>query len=313
MKKYLTKELSNTFLLSLFYYEKEPEKFIKKLYAISNNVENNYEIFEIKKKNGGKRTIYAPKRNLKKIQKEILKNILNKMPVSSAACAYVPKKNIKDNAKIHQNKKIIVKLDIKDFFGSITFGEVLRKVFSYDYYPDSIAVLLTKLCTFYDFVPQGAPTSSYISNIVLKDFDEEVKTYCKKLNIDYTRYSDDLTFSGDFNIRGLISYIRTLLLKRGYLLNEQKIEVHHKNSRQLVTGVVVNECLQVEKSYRKRIRQEMYYIKKFGLLNHMKRINIENKEKYLASLKGRINHCLNINKDDKELQRYLKVIKSIKE
>lgn len=312
MKKYLDKDTTNEFLLSLHLCEGSTnEKTIKKLYAISNNIENNYHIFKIKKKNGKNRKIYAPKHNLKMIQRRILKNILEKMKVSNYACAYLPKKSLKDNAKVHVNKKIILKLDIKNFFESISFSEVLKKCFPYEYFPNATAVLLTKLCTYYDYVPQGAPTSAYISNIVMRDFDEVIGAFCEKRNISYTRYSDDLTFSGDFDYKSVIALVKIELLKRGYLLNKDKIVVISKKSSQKVTGIVVNEKMQVEKKYRKRIRQEMYYIKKYGLISHIETLKIKDKEQYIMQLKGKINFCLQINNKDKEMQKYLKELKDI--
>lgn len=312
MKKYLDKDTTNEFLLSLHLCEgASDDKIIKKLYAISNNIENNYNIFNIKKKNGKNRKIYAPKYNLKKIQRRILKNILEKKEVSKYACAYLPKKDLKENACEHINKKIVLKLDIKDFFGSITFSEVLKKCFPYEYFPNATAVLLTKLCTYYDYVPQGAPTSAYISNIVMQDFDEVIGDFCKKQNISYTRYSDDLTFSGDFDYKRVIAFVKKELLARGYLLNKDKIVVISKKSCQKVTGIVVNEKMQVEKRYRKKIRQEMYYIKKYGLSSHLETLKMENKELYIMRLKGRINFCLQINKKDKEMKKYLEELKSI--
>lgn len=305
IKKYLTKDLSNEFLLSLNLCDGiDNNKIIKKLYAISNNVENNYVVFEIKKSSGKTRKIYAPKYNLKLIQKRILKNILEKIPVSNYAKGYVPSLSLTDNAYPHQKKKIILKLDIKDFFTSITFSEVLKYCFPYEYFPDSVAVLLTKLCTYYDYVPQGAPTSAYISNLVLKDFDEEIGNFCTLRNIAYTRYSDDLTFSGDFSVKEVISFVKNKLQKRGYLLNKEKIKVITRKNRQSVTGIVVNEKLQANKEYRKSIRKEMYYINKFGLNSHLERKNISDKEKYLMSLKGKINYCLQINPLDKEMKDY---------
>ncbi len=312
MKKYLTKSMINSFLLSLHLCEEKTDELtIKKLYAISNNIENNYQVFSIEKKNKKMRKIYAPNYNLKNIQKNILHNILEQMPISPYAKAYIPGAHLKENALPHCSKRIILKLDIKDFFSSITFGEVLRNCFSYDYFPNSIAVLLTKLCTYYDYLPQGAPTSAYISNLVLKEFDEEVGKYCDSKNISYTRYSDDLTFSGDFCIREIKNYVKKEILKRGYLLNNEKTKVITCKNRQQVTGLVVNKKIQTNKTYRHKIRQEMYYIKKYSLKSHLERLGIEDEKKYLLSLKGRINYCLQINKLDQEMNKYIKDLESL--
>ena len=170
MWKYIDKEKSKEFLLSLGLINdkiSDKEKLIK-LYSISNKIEDNYKIFNIKKRNGKLRTIYEPNYSLKEIQKNILKNILNNKSISNYAKAYHKGINLIDNAKEHVNKKIILKLDIKDFFESIEFIDVYNNCFQIEYFPKEIGVLLTHLCTYENHLPQGAPTSSYISNLVLK-------------------------------------------------------------------------------------------------------------------------------------------------
>ena len=102
-------------------------------------------------------------------------------------------------------------------------------------------MLLTYLCTYYNVLPQGAPTSAYISNLVMKAFDEELGGWCKENNISYTRYSDDMTFSGNFNPSVVIIRVRKMLRSLGLKLNDKKIAVIGKNKQQLVTGIVVNE------------------------------------------------------------------------
>ncbi len=102
-------------------------------------------------------------------------------------------------------------------------------------------MLLTYLCTYKDFLPQGAPTSSYISNLVMKDFDETLGAYCEENKISYTRYADDMTFSGNFNPKEIIIKVRKMLAPLGLELNKDKIHVIKKSRSQNVTGIVVNE------------------------------------------------------------------------
>lgn len=169
MWKYITKEQCNEFLLSLHLINyKNQKQYLNTLYTISNNIENNYKIFKIKKHNGKSRTIYAPRKNLKHIQKQILKNILNNKEISKYATAYHKNISLKDNAKVHINKKRILKLDIKDFFENIKFSDIHRTCFQIEYFPQSIGTLLTYLCTYNNHLVQGSPTSAYISNLVMK-------------------------------------------------------------------------------------------------------------------------------------------------
>ena len=271
MWKYIGTKECNEFLLSLNLINcKDEKKYIKTIYSISNNIEKNYKIYEIKKRNGKYRTIYEPNLILKQIQKQILNNILNNKSISKYAKAYHKGIQLKDNAIPHINKEMILKLDIKDFFENISFLNIYNSCFPIEYFPKSVGMILT-----YDnHLTQGSPTSAYISNLVMKEFDEELGNWCNLRNISYTRYSDDMTFSGAFNPSELITKVRKMLYKLDLELNNDKIHIVYKSSSQNVTGIVVNEKMQVNVKYRNKIRQEIYYIKKFGLSSHLKNVTL---------------------------------------
>lgn len=314
MWKYMDKKKCNEFLLSLNLIDDKNLTDIEKLnkiYSISNNINNNYKIHKIKKRNGKIRIIYEPNYVLKNIQRKILNNILNNKKISKYAKAYHKDINLIDNALPHLNKEYILKLDIENFFDNINFLDIYNSCFPIEYFPKSIGMLLTYLCCYNDYLPQGAPTSSYISNLVMKDFDEEIGKFCEKNNISYTRYSDDMTFSCDTNPKFIIKKVRKLLSNLGLEINYNKIHIINNSNRQSVTGIVVNEKIQTPNNYRKKIRQEMYYIKKYGVDSHLKFLNCNNKEKYLSSLYGKINYVLQINKNDKEFIEYRKYIKDL--
>ena len=311
MWKYIDKNMINEFLLSLFSFEeKDCKKNLKLLYSISNDKEKNYRVFKIKKRNGKTRTIYEPNYMLKQLQRQILENILNNKEITKYATAYKKGINLSCNAKVHLNKKIILKLDIKDFFNNIKFPLIYDVCFPIEYFPKQVGFILTHLCTYEDFLPQGAPTSSYISNLVMKEFDYQIGSFCEEQNISYTRYCDDMTFSGDFDYKKIIKLVRKKLYRLGLELNNEKIKVITNSNKQLVTGIVVNKKLQTSKDYRKKIRQEIYYIKKYGIDNHLKKINITSKDKYLKSLYGKILYVLQINKNDNEFIQYKKYLKN---
>ena len=314
MWKYIGTKECNDFLLSLNLFNcNDEKKYIKILYSISNNIEKNYKIYKIRKRNGKYRTIYEPNSLLKHIQKQILLNILNNKSISKYAKAYHKGISLKDNAIPHINKNIILKLDIKDFFENISFVDIYNSCFPIEYFPKSVGMLLTYLCTYDEHLTQGSPTSAYISNLVMKDFDEVLGAWCEDKNISYTRYSDDMTFSGNFNPKKKKKKVRKMLYKLGLQLNNNKIHVVSKSSNQNVTGIVVNEKVQVSSKYRKEIRQEIYYIKKFGLESHLKYNEVEiNKEKYLNILYGKIIYVLQINEDDNEFKKYKTYIFKLK-
>lgn len=311
----LTLHQCNEFLLSLNLIKKQisDKQKIRTIYSLSNRIENNYHIYKIKKHNGTYRTIYSPKPLLKSIQKKILTNILNNKEISSYAKAYHKGICLKDNAYPHLNKKIILKLDIVDFFENISYYDIYNSCFPIEYFPKSVGHLLTYLCTYESRLPQGAPTSSYISNLVMKEFDEELGDWCQDNNITYTRYSDDMTFSGDFNPSEIIKKVRKMLYRLNLKINNKKINIISNSKQQNVTGIIVNKKLQTSSKYRKKIRQEIYYIKKYNLDNHLNYLNYkETKTKYLNSLHGKILHILNIDPNNNEFKEYLKYIKELK-
>ena len=314
MWKYLDEDECMKFLLSLNLLNcKDDKKYIKILYSVSNNINDNYKIYKIKKRNGKYRTIYEPKPLLKHIQRNILNNVLNNESISKYAKAYHKGLSLKDNAIPHINKDIILKLDINNFFDNISFIDIYNSCFPIEYFPKSVGMLLTYLCTYNEYLTQGSPTSAYISNLVMKEFDEVLGKWCIEKNISYTRYSDDMTFSGNFIPKEVIMKVRKMLNTLGLELNNDKIHIIHKSNSQNVTGLVVNEKVQTNIKYRKEIRKEIYYINKFGLDSHLKKCNINiDKYKYLNILYGRINYVLQINKSDKEFIKYRIFIKDLK-
>ena len=313
MWKYTSTNDCNNFLLSLKLFNcSNKKKYIKTLYSISNNPSKYYKIYKIKKRNGHTRTIYEPSFLLKHIQRKILTNILNNKSISKYAKAYKKGLSIKENVKPHLNQKLILKLDIKNFFDSISFIQVYETCFSLAYFPKSIGILLTNLCTFESHLIQGPPTSAYISNLVLKDFDNKLGQFCEKENINYTRYSDDLTFSGDFNPQSLIKYVNTLLKKLNLTLNRSKTRIINHNQSQNIMGITVNQKIQVNKKYRSKIRQEIYYLKKFGLKSHLTKTNQE-ENNYLKKLYGKVLYVLEINKEDQEFLAYKNYLINLKD
>lgn len=298
------------FLLSLYSFNNKlsDNKKIKKLYIISNNIKKYYKSFIIKKRNGKNRNILSPYTELKKIQLNILNELLYDKKPSSYAKAYIKKISLIDNVKIHKGYNYILKLDIKNFFESISFVDIynIYKEFGFS---NRICGLLAHLTTYDDYLPQGSPTSPYLSNLVLRNIDYTIGAWCNQNNINYTRYSDDMTFSMNKYNKDLIRFIRVSLYKYGLELNNDKICLINSSNQQKITGIVVNNKLQVDIKYRKKIRQEMYYLNKYGINEHLKRIKYEDKNKYIKSLYGRIIFVLSIDKNNKEFNKYKKEIK----
>jgi RNA-directed DNA polymerase len=261
-----------------------------------------YRRFIISKRNGKPRMIAEPLPSLKEIQLWILKNILENVPVSKFAKAYLRDRDIRDNARYHIGKPVVLKLDIRDFFGSIT-QKAVQQIFLDLHYSSNISNLLSKLCTLEGRLPQGASTSPYLSNLFMEKFDDIISKYAVREKIRYTRYADDMTFSGDFDPDAAVEIVEDELNKIDMRLNNRKTSIMRQNSRQLVTGIVVNSKMQVAKEERQNLRLEMYYIKKFGLNNHLKKIG-NKKVNYLQHLMGRLTFFITINPHDDEFINY---------
>lgn len=281
----------------------------KEIYYISNNISKHYKKVCIPKKSGGIRTLYIPNKKLKHMQRVILNEFLREYKISKCATAYHQGAALISNAKSHTNKKYILKLDIHDFFSSITYGRVYKMFFNH--FPVKYAKLFAELCCYNDKLVQGAPTSPAISNIIMLDFDNRIESYCKKNNIAYTRYCDDITLSANFPLNSAYHKIKKELKRMGFELNKSKTHFVKNTHQQRVTGIVVNEKMQVPIEYRKRLRQELYYLYKFGAHDVILKNNytdyISNgntlDEKYINSLLGRINYVLQIDPDNNEFAK----------
>jgi len=278
----------------------------RELYYVANNIRKEYTKTEIKKKNGGTRTIYMPSRRLKYIQRMMLDNVLTEYKVSGCATAYHNGAKLINNATPHLNKKYLLKLDIEDFFPSIEFGRVYKMfctIFTKPY-----AKLYAELCCYDDHLVQGAPTSPAISNIIMRDFDNALEKWCKERNIAYTRYCDDITLSSDEPLNSVYYFVKHLLYKNGFELNRKKTHFVKNTHRQIVTGIVVNEKAQVSRDYRRKLRQDLYYLHKFGAEDVIRKNNLTEfidgsficDEEYVRSLAGKINYILQIDPGNDE-------------
>lgn len=294
--KYYSREQSMEFLLSLHLTGTEKrERALAQLYELSNHPERHYQKAAIPKKSGGTRTLWIPDSELACVQRRILHQILEQRPVSFHAAAYRKGFQLRTHALCHQGKNMVVKLDIHDFFGQISWIQVYQKAFPWYLFPPEVRNLLTNLCCFREMLPQGAPTSSAISNLVMFSFDESMGSWCEERGISYTRYCDDMTFSGDMDPGMVIRKVSAYLEKMGFSQNRKKTGVYTRGTRQEVTGLTVNEKVQVSGAYRKKIRQEWYYCKKYGVKNHLERTGIrEEPQDYLGKLMGKVQYILQI-------------------
>jgi len=233
-----------------------------------------YVIFEIAKQNGKKREIQAPIYEIKLLQQKIL--VLLRLTYIPKHCVhgYVKGRSVLSNAKSHIGKPYLLNLDLEVFFKSIHFGRILGLFQSPPFnFPDKISAYLAQLCSFSGFLPQGAPTSPIIANMIAYSLDKSLMEIAKDNKFNYTRYSDDLTFStmdrkigtelmnSDSDLRKLIS---KTIRDSGFRVNRTKIRCADKFDHQEVTGIVVNKKANIRRRYYRNIRAMLHAWEKYG-------------------------------------------------
>ena len=254
-------------------------------YARPVSTVHHYKRFEIAKKTGGTRLISAPMPRMKRAQYWILENILAKIKLPDMAHGFVPSRSIVTNAQPHIGARLVINMDLKDFFPTITFPRIKGLFVSLGYSepvatifgllcsePDTDAVQLDGTAYFVDrgprFLPQGAPTSPAISNILCCRLDRRLAGMATKLGFIYTRYADDLTFScsgnGHERLQKLLWRTRQIVTAEGFMLNAAKTRIMHCGRRQEVTGIVVNRKLSIDRKTLKRFRALLFQIDRDG-------------------------------------------------
>ena len=249
------------------------------LYVIPD--EEKYKLFSIPKKTGGTREICAPISSIKFYQRNLADVLLNIYNTKVCVHGYARGKSIKTNAAVHRGKRWVVNLDLKNFFPSIHFGRV-RGVFKSKpfEFSDEVATTLAKICCYKAVLPQGSPSSPVISNYVCRSLDNSLHAFAIRNKLLYTRYADDITFSTNLKelpeALGVITADATLQLSEELLkiittnhfeVNEAKLHYALKNNRQEVTGLVVNEKVNVKRTYIRQIRAMLHAWQKYGLDN----------------------------------------------
>lgn len=259
--------------------------------------QRNYLRFSIKKRSGKRRIIDAPSPDLKKLQRAVLDNILYKFLPHPVSHGFTQYRSPRTNAVMHQNAAVVLNVDLKNFFPSINAKRV-RKLFAYlseqtkhDANPlkftDEECKILAKLCTLNEHVPQGAPTSPMISNLICLGMDKELKNMSDLCDCTITRYADDITVSSgnkDFDIGKLILPIAQAVHKYGFVLNRDKTRILRRHKRQEVTGVVVNEGTNAPKAYRRLVRAQVHNYVNAKLPNPDEYRKIRGKIEWISSL-----------------------------
>lgn len=245
-----------------------------------------YVYFTVPKKSGGQRTLSAPQRSLANAQRWILNHILSRLPVEPAAHGFVAGRGTLTNARPHVGKSVVLNCDLADFFPSITFSRI-RGVFHRLGYSRAVSTIFALLCTECPrttvtfegkpwhvavgprSLPQGACTSPALSNQAARRLDRRLAGVAGKLGFAYTRYADDLTFSGgsddDTKVGYLLARVRHIVEDEGFVVNSAKTRVHRRNTAQMVTGLVVNERPNLRRKDLRRLRAILHHARREGL------------------------------------------------
>lgn len=262
-----------------------------------------YHRFTIPKKTGGRRAISAPKPTLAKAQRWLFENVLGRLEVTQVAHGFVKGRNVVSNARPHLRQKVVINLDLRDFFPTFTFARV-RGMFRGMGYSGQVATLFALLCTepprvevsldgSTSFValgarvlPQGACTSPALTNFACRRLDARLARLAEVNGFAFTRYADDLTFSGDAAgpVGRLLRSVRAVLGSEGFVEHEAKTHVMRSGRRQEVTGVVVNERPGIGRDELRTLRAMLHNAAKHGLESQ----NREGHQDFAAFLRGRV-------------------------
>lgn len=283
-------------------------------FSRKNSKINHYKRFKVAKKSGGYRLISAPMPRLKKAQHYILEQILNKVTTHPKAHGCVLGKSILSNAEPHVNKAVVINQDLKNFFPSVTYQRI-KGIFKSFGYSEQVAVILSLLCSepkILDisllgenyfaqrgnrFLPQGSPCSPALTNILCKNMDYRLEGVAKKYGFGYSRYVDDITFSGNKEqfkyITAILKYSRKIIEDENFVLHPDKLRIMKRHQKQEVTGVVVNEKPNISKKSLKRFRALLYQIEKDGIQGK----SWNGGSNVLAEIDGYANFVYQINKE----------------
>jgi RNA-directed DNA polymerase len=283
-----------------------------------------YNYFKLKKRNGSFREIMSPAKDLKYIQKWILINVLEQYPLQDSCKGFRKKISILHNAKVHEKSEIILKVDLLKFYDTITEKRVYG-IFKSMGYIENLAYALAKITTakhrnsyWNDFddkskltlyqllgqkpsiLPQGAPSSPMLANIAATNMDKRFEALAIKMNFNYSRYADDLTFS--ISAKGQLpslKLITRIVNDERFYINPDKINYMKKGSKQYVTGLTTTNGVNVSKKYRKKISEHIFYCRKYGVTSHLEKRFVDfpnyNSMKFYSWLYGHLCFIKSIN------------------
>ena len=246
---------------------------------------------EAPKRSGGKRLLCVPKPRTRQAQDWIVQRILNNIPINACAHGFIKGRSIVTNAREHVGKSIVLNVDLQDFFPNISIATVVG-LFEWMGYPKDVAWHLAMLCTCpygrRRALPQGSPTSPAISNLICWKLDRRLTGLAKRFKARYTRYADDLTFSGDANfalsLGNFLPLLKGICEDEGFRINPRKTRFMRRCARQTVTGLVVNDKPNITRKELRTLRAILHNCKAKGVSSQ----NPDNDPLFRERLLGKI-------------------------
>ena len=246
--------------------------------------DHRYRVFEIKKRRSGTatRTISAPNRSLKIIQSKLAQVLSSVYAPKASVQGFCKDRSILTNARKHADQKFVLNLDLLDFFPSINFGRVRGMFMATPYnLNEKVSTVLAQICCFSNELPQGAPTSPIVSNMICAKMDSQLRILAQLSRCNYTRYADDITFSTSCprfpaqlatiiteekgNYLQLGDHLKTIIETNGFRINKDKVRLQTKTHRQEVTGLVTNQFPNIRRRYIRQVRAMLHAWEEYGL------------------------------------------------
>lgn len=241
---------------------------------------------EIPKKDGKKRTLFIPSDELKTCQKAVLKELSALLRFPNYVHGGVKGKSIITNAKIHCNQQYVMVLDIKDFFPSVKVRRIEKSLSENVKLSSQLLKWLVRIVTFKYCLPQGAPTSPFIANLAVQKIDSRINSLCKGLNVNYSRYFDDITISGRDEVKNIFlsQKIQKIISDEGFRVSHKKTKLYHCSEKQRVTGLIVNDGLAIDEDTISEIKESI------------ENRDFQTSSKEFESLRGKISFIKGVNR-----------------
>lgn len=254
----------------------------------------------------------APYPILLEVQRWILAAILRTADLSEHAHGFVIRRSIVSNAQLHLGKQYLLKLDIADFFPSIGIKRVIA-VFMVMGYEHKVAFALSRLCCINDALPQGAATSPQLSNIIAKRLDRRLSALANCWKLTYSRFADDMTFSGSHITTSFIKAAEKIIKAEGFELRSDKTKLVRGKGKKIVTGISVGgERLCLPKETKRKLRQEVHYLTCYGFTSHANATELVD-PLYVERLLGKLSFWRQIEPSNPYVGKKIELVKGLQQ